>query len=130
MTCIDDDIERLLSLNDSGENSNYVEAEAREFDAWHEEGPLLILVLIPFAALAFRRGLILFIPLLMISPFNEVEASIWDDLWKTPNQQAMAALEQGDSARASQLFEDENWKGIANYRNKSIGRNGKPFSLD
>ena len=130
LTSNDDDIERLLSLNDSDENSNYVEAEAREFDAWHEEGPLLVLVLIPFAALAFRRGLILFIPLFMISPFNEVEASIWDDLWKTPNQQAMEALEQGDSARASQLFEDENWKGIANYRNGEFTSAANNFRMN
>ena len=66
----------------------------------------------------------------MISPFNEVEASIWDDLWKTPNQQAMAALEQGDSARASQLFEDENWKGIANYRNKEFTRAANNFRMN
>ena len=130
MTSNDDDIERLLSLNDLEENSNYIEAERREFDAWHEEGPLLVLLLVPFAALAFRRGLILFIPLFMISPFNEVEASIWDDLWKTPNQQAMAALEQGDSARASQLFEDENWKGIANYRNKEFTRAANNFRMN
>ena len=130
MTSNDDDIESLLSLDGLRENSNYIEAETREFDAWHEEGPLLVLVLIPFAALAFRRGLILLIPLFMINPFNEVEASLWDDLWKTPNQQAMAALEQGDPARASQLFEDENWKGIANYRNEEFTSAANNFRMN
>ena len=127
LTTGDEDITKLLSPEDFAENTNYKEAEAREFDAWREEGPFLVLFLIPFAALAFRRGLLLLFAIFLVNPTSEVEASIWDDLWKTRDQQAMEALEQGDAARASQLFENQSWRGIANYRNEAFTSAAEDF---
>ena len=127
MTNNDEDIAKLLSPGDFADESNYKEAEAREFDAWREEGPLLVLFLIPFAALAFRRGVVLLIAVFIVNPANEAEASAWDDLWKTPDQQAMQALKQGDASRASQLFENKSWRGIANYRNEAFTSAAEDF---
>ena len=127
MTSSDEDIAQLLWPGNFAENSNYKEVEAREFDVWREEGPLLVLFLLPFAALAFRRGLLLSIALFIANPAIEAEASKWDDLWKTPDQQGMRALDQGDAARASQLFKNQNWRGIANYRNKDFSRAAEDF---
>ncbi|MFL2505459.1 MAG: tetratricopeptide repeat protein [Candidatus Azotimanducaceae bacterium] len=62
-----------------------------------------------------------------MNPTSEVEASIWEDLWKTRDQQAMEALEQGDAARASQLFENQSWRGIANYRNEAFTSAAEDF---
>ena len=70
MTSSDEDIAKLLSPGDFAEESNYKEAEAREFDAWREEGPLLVLFLIPFAALAFRRGLLLLFAIFIVNPYQ------------------------------------------------------------
>jgi len=40
----------------------------------------------------------------------------WQDLWKTADQQASEALENGDAASAQSLFEDSQWRGSAAYK--------------
>jgi len=86
-------------------------------DRWREEGPWLLLCLLPFAALAFRRG-ILAIPffLLVLSLPQSVHAIDWDTLWSRPDQRAQDILEQGEESAAASLFEDPEWKSAAHYR--------------
>ncbi len=62
------DINYLVSPDSTGELSD--EQQDNQFgDEWHEMGPYLILFLLPFAALAFRRGIIIScVMVLMLNP--------------------------------------------------------------
>ena len=92
----------------------------RDFDIWHEEGPWLLLLLLPLASLAFRRGWVWSIALLLVLPAPQSYALEWVDLWQTKDEQGLAALQQGDAERASNLFESPDWKGSALYRGQNF----------
>jgi Ca-activated chloride channel family protein len=85
-------------------------------DRWHEEGPWLILPLIPLAALLFRRGLVAAALIALLPWPRPASAWQWEDLWRRPDQQAAAALEEGHWRRAADLFEDPRWAAAARYR--------------
>jgi Ca-activated chloride channel homolog len=86
--------------------------------AWKEQGPLLVVLLLPLAALAFRRNWLLGIVVLIgfASPPPSAEASTWDDLWQRQDQQAAKALKAGDYAKASALATDPLSRGTAEYK--------------
>lgn len=119
------DLDHLLS----GEvGSREAGDESLATDQWREEGPWLVLLLLPLAALAFRRGWVLVVAL-MVFPFAEqVHASVWDDLWKTRDQQARRALEAGNAAEAAALFEDSDWQAIAEYRAENYAESAAQFA--
>ena len=63
----------------------------------------------------FRRGALaafLIVPLLSPSPAS---AQLLSGLWQTQYQQGARALEQGDAKAAANLFEDNAWRGTAQY---------------
>jgi len=85
-------------------------------DQWQEEGPWLLLVLVPLAALAFRRGWLS--PLLVVialSPPSPGYALSWAGLWQTPDQQGLQKLEAGQAESAAELFERQDWRAAAQY---------------
>jgi len=90
-----------------------------ETDAWQSHGPWLAILLLPLAALAFRRGWLLGLALLVtagtVTP-QAARASTWDDLWTRRDQQAAEALAAGDHARAATLATDPRQRGTAQYR--------------
>ena len=99
-----------------------------KFDLWADYGYWLALLLIPFALLNFRRGAVaLFVFVLMPPPAH---ASWWSDLWKTPDQQGFQALQQGEPERAASLFENPQWKGVADYRGGDYAGADLEFSTD
>ncbi len=108
----DRDLDHLLS----GEVAVAAAAgdDALATDQWREEGPWLVLLLLPLAALAFRKGWVLVLVIFM-APLP-AQASFWDDLWLNKDQQARRALESGDAADAAALFENTEWRGVARYR--------------
>lgn len=104
-----------LSITSKESDSSTIRLTERLFDQWLDRGPLLAFCLLPFALLAFRRGWILVLPLLIIQP-NESIAFEWDDLWQTKNQRAVEALNRGDAKKAADLFQNKDWKAAANYQ--------------
>ncbi len=84
-------------------------------DRWREEGPWLLLLLLPLAALAFRRGWMFVLVIFIVPLPRPAEASVWEDLWFTKDQQAQRALEAGSPADAAALFDDTEWRGVARY---------------
>jgi Ca-activated chloride channel family protein len=84
---------------------------------WQERGPWLLLVLLPIAASAFRRGYLAALLLTLTLPVSKpADALSWQDLWQTRDQQAQRAFESGQPARAAELFRDPAWKAGALYK--------------
>jgi Ca-activated chloride channel family protein len=102
--------------------------ESLATDQWREEGPWILLLLLPIAALAFRRGwvLVLLIVVLPLSP--PAQASLWDDLWQNNNQQAQKQLEAGNAEDAAALFEDTEWRAVARYRARDFAGSAAEFA--
>ena len=89
----------------------------RAADAWEDQGYLLILLLLPVVLSLFRRGwVICLIPFIFAPLPQDAQASVWDDLWLTADQQGRRALEQDDNESAAQLFDNQDWAGTAAYR--------------
>lgn len=95
-----------------------------------DDGPWLLLLLLPLVAMAARRGvlwsLVLATPLLSVTP--EIQASVWDDLWQRADQQAWQALQADDPARARELAEDPALRGSAAYRAQDFNAAAEEFA--
>ena len=88
----------------------------RSADTWEDQGYLLLVVLLPLVLALFRRGwVVCVLPILLLGSPDQARAALWDDLWLTPDQQAMRALQQGDPEAAAGLFENSEWAGTASY---------------
>ncbi len=83
---------------------------------WEERGVWLLLLLLPIAALSFRRGYLAVLALLVLPLPETVKAMEWKDLWKTQDQQASEAFQQGDAAKAAESFANPAWKAAAQYK--------------
>ena len=104
-------------------------AERLATDQWREAGPWLVLLLLPLAALAFRKGWVFALAgVWLVGLPPSAAASVWDDLWYTPDQQGLKALDDGDAAAASQRFEDSEWSAVASYRAGDYGRSAALFA--
>ena len=97
-------------------------------DQWREEGPWLLLLLLPIAALAFRRGWVMVLLVFVLPISQPAEASLWDDLWQNKNQQARKQLEAGNAEDAAVLFEDREWRAVARYRAKDFAGSAAEFA--
>lgn len=112
----DADVDALDGFFVSATNETDIQSTEFETDVWREQGPWLLLMLIPIAAFAFRRGYLLVLVMVCL-PWPRPGAALdWDSLWLRQDQQAARALEEGDAARAAELFDDPSWKGAAQYR--------------
>lgn len=112
----DEDIDFLLDENIFDENESLVEAE-REFDIWYETGPYLLLLALPLAALAFRRGWLLGLLLTVVfMPEQQVYAWELKDLWVNKDTQATQAFEEENYDQAATLFKNQAWRAAANYK--------------
>lgn len=101
----------------------------RTADAWEDQGYLLILLLLPVVLGLFRRGWIVCLLPLMFAPLpQKANANVWDDLWRTPDQQGQRALQQGENEAAAGLFESQDWAGTAAYRAGDYERASQSFA--
>jgi len=86
-------------------------------DTWQDRGPWLLLPLLVLVALAFRRGWLCLLALVLLPTVPGLaHAGTWHDLWQRRDQQAVSILRQGDAERAQQLAHDPAWRGAAAYR--------------
>ncbi len=120
LTANDDDINRLLTIMKDSNLEQSLKAESNKLklqsDQWREEGPWILLLFLPFIALAFRRGYLVLLVVLRAPVPQTSYAFEWASLWKNENQRAKSALEAGDSQQAAELFKDPEWKAAASYR--------------
>jgi Ca-activated chloride channel family protein len=112
----DADLARLLPAQSGGSPRAVSDAETRG-EAWRDEGPWILLALLPIAAAAFRRGWLGLVPLVIcLTPPAPALALDWSSLWLRPDQRALKALQAGDAVGAGKRFEDPLWRAAALYR--------------
>jgi len=124
MQADDSDIEKLADLFASKRIKTQTEGTELEADIWQEEGPWLLLLVLPLVALWPRRGWLLCLALValpMPQPAYALDTKhLWPidtgNLWLSPDQKAMKAFNAGNAERAADLFKDNDWKAAANYR--------------
>jgi Ca-activated chloride channel family protein len=108
-------------------------------EEWKSLGPYLIFLLLPLAALAFRKGWLLsvvagvFIISIMVQPQTAMAFSFdeqWQALWKNKEQRAHDALLKKQYEKASQLTKSPLRRGIAEYKKESFETAVKSFKAE
>lgn len=129
LTLDDGDFNDLLGAGAILPRSEQYRQVKREFDQWREEGYWLVLPLLALALLGFRRGWLIFLLVLMLwGPARPSAALEWRDLWQRRDQQAARALAENQPQEAARLFQDPQWRGVAEYRAGNYGEAVKDFS--
>jgi len=83
---------------------------------WRDEGPWLVLALLPLAALGFRRGWLMLFAFAFLVPTQQAQAIDWESLWKRDDQRAYEALQRDEAAKARSFAKDPALRGSAAYR--------------
>ena len=112
----DDDIEMLLGQSGPNWTGAGTESTELQTDRWREEGPWLLLLLLPVATLAFRKGLLVAVLCLGLHWPDPVRALEWNDLWLNANQRGARAMALEDFGTAADSFTTPEWKAAAQYR--------------
>ena len=116
ITANDADIKAFLANIDEPVQQEGKENKNLLLDQWEDKGPWLLLLVLPLAALSFRKGL-LCIGLLLLLPLPKNSYAFeWQDLWQNKDQQAQQAYKNNQFEEAANLFEDPDWKAAAHYK--------------
>ena len=119
VTSNDSDIRQLNLDKYSPADNEFEKDDDRASDIWKEMGPWLLLPVLPLAALAFRRGILVLAVVLLLPIAPRADAlelmDLWHNLWQTPDQQAQELFDNGEAAAAANRFEQPLWKGSAHY---------------
>ncbi len=99
---------------DAGEGN--LRADERTRAEYRDEGPWLLLALLPLAALAFRRGWLACFALMLCLPTQRAEAFDLASLFKRDDQRAYDALQKDQALQALELAKDPALRGSAAYR--------------
>lgn len=110
------DVDALLGFLDRPDGGGQETGNLLQVDQWREAGIYLLPLLLPLAALAFRRGWLGAVLILALLPAPRPASAAWQDWWLTPDQQAQRALRAGDAETAAQQFRDPAWRSAADYQ--------------
>lgn len=127
LTADDGDLDLLLGGEISGAGL-IAGNDALVIDRWREEGPWLLLLLLPLAALAFRRGWVLVAFIIIVPAPQSAYAAPWNDLWLNKDQQAERQLAAGNADAAAALFENPDWQAVAQYRAGDYASSAEGFA--
>lgn len=138
ITPTDADIRQLAATGRFDNRETQENDNNNQGDEWREAGPYLLLLLLPIAAFAFKRGLVFafLVSVIMTLPAppasaqqatppgpEPVDASQpstlpwWEKPFLNANQQGLEAYQASQYEAASNDFDDPAWKGAAQYRN-------------
>ena len=119
------DLDQLLTdLRGSSVREREGEAASERF---RDRGPWFLLALLPLALLSFRRGWLLVV-LVVAAPLPRAQAFEFADLWLRRDQQAAAALAEGEAGRARELARDPALRGSAAYRSDDYAAAADAFA--
>ena len=148
-TSNDTDIEALaaISLLDKGNSEEDEEDNNIQGDQWKEVGPYLVVLLLPLAAFAFKRGLVFLLLVGLLSPpvmqkahalqgsdvANERQSGIensaqpkslswWQKPFMNDNQEALNSYQRGKYKDAVSQFDDKLWKASSLYKSGEYER--------
>lgn len=116
LTLDDSDIQKIIEAMDRIPVADESGESQFQSDTWQEQGPWLLLLLIPLVAVSFRRGTIAVIIVILLPMPESAYAFDWQDLWLRSDQQAARDLEKGDIEGAAEKFSDPAWKAAAQYQ--------------
>jgi Ca-activated chloride channel family protein len=119
------DLDALLGNRVETDHADDNPAAASDQDVesarWRDRGPWLLLLLMPLALCGFRRGWLMATALVLLAPVQQASAASLRDLWQRADQQAAAALAQGDAKQAAELARAPEWRGGASYKAGDYG---------
>jgi len=123
----DSDLKQLLAKTSSEDDE--LKSVERSSDQWRNRGPWLVMILLPIAALAFRRGwLIMLAVMILANKPTTAQALEWQDIWQSHDQQAAQQLANGDAAAAAERFDNPRWKANAFYQAGDYAKALETFS--
>jgi len=126
----DRDIDNLLAGMDSL-LTNSTRETGRSFDLWDDQGYWLVLLLLPVLLLSFRKGTVVVVLIAsLLFTAQPVMALEWQDVWKTPDQQASEAMTAENYEAAKGLFQDSRWRGSAAFKAGDFDQAIADFSQD
>lgn len=112
----DSDVNRLLADLDRPQLDGASSQNNGLIDQWDEQGVWLLLLILPLAALSFRKGILVFL-LVLILPMPQTSYAFgWQDLWATKDQQAQQAFKNKQFEQAVEQFQSTEWKAAAQYK--------------
>ncbi|MDD5275564.1 MAG: VWA domain-containing protein [Methylovulum sp.] len=126
ITANDADIQTLLATVNKPVQQQGQGKENKDYrlEVWNDQGPWLLIAVLPLAALLFRKGVLCLALLLLLPLPKNSYAFEWQDLWQTKDQQAQQAYRNKQFEDAANLFENPEWQAAANYKagayNKAI----------
>jgi Ca-activated chloride channel family protein len=116
LTSDDEDIKTLLNAFDKPIQQQGKADNDITLEQWNDQGAWLLLLVLPIAALFFRKGL-LCVALLVLLPLPKNSYAFeWQDLWQRQDQQALEAFQQGDYGKAIEKFDNPDWQAAAHYK--------------
>lgn len=137
---VQDHLNQAVSNNET--TNNDIATRNTEFDDWVDKGHWFIFLILPFALLCFRKGLIYCLPYCLLSAImltpqpleatesketnltnTQAHAQIhnstnfnWRDMFTTKDQQAAQLMKNGDYQTAANRFKQAEWSAVAHYR--------------
>ncbi len=120
MTADDRDIQTLTHFFDRAAKAQGARDAQLKLNVWRDFGPYLLWLVVPLAALGFRKGL-LCLALLVLLPLPQTSWAVdssefWQKLWKTDDQRGQQAFKQQQFERAAELFKQPDWRAAALYK--------------
>lgn len=150
MSADDSDIKKLLESGLSSLPENLQEDEQSEStgDKWQDMGAFIVVLLLPFAAYAFRRGLIMLVPLLMVvgltpsqvsyaqqstpaqseANTSSSQPSLIELSFNTADQLGQKRYDAQHFTAAAEQFDDPMWRGASHYRAQNYEEALQAFS--
>ncbi|MGD0958558.1 MAG: VWA domain-containing protein [Methylomonas sp.] len=116
VTTDDEDIDRLQKRFNPMGAANKNQENNLLLQQWDEAGPWLLLFVLPWAALRFRKGLLIWIGLCLLPLPGKSYALDWQSLWRNPDQRAQQSFNQNDYQKAAKQFNNPDWRAAAQYR--------------
>ncbi|PPD34552.1 MAG: hypothetical protein CTY19_04470 [Methylomonas sp.] len=116
VTANDSDVDQLSSLFNRPSGNEPGGPTDIHLQQWDEKGPWLLLLVIPWAALRFRKGLLAIVLACLLPMPQDAVALDWHSLWQTQDQRAQQAFQQQQYDQAAEQFNHPNWRAAAQYK--------------
>ncbi|MEI7795440.1 MAG: VWA domain-containing protein [Methylococcaceae bacterium] len=116
LTTDDSDVKNLLKAFDTPLTQTSDDKTNLFLDQWEDNGAWLILLVLPWAAWQFRKGAF-YLAILFLLPLPKNSYALeWQNLWRTPDQQAQRDYQKQQFSQAAEKFQNPEWKAAAKYK--------------